>query len=225
VRRIQARYHPPARRIPSGFGELDAALGGGFLAGALHELLAASHATAARTLALRIAANAAGAGRWILYFDAAGDLYPPAAEFMGVSLERLLIVRIHRRADTLWALEQALRCPAVAAAVASVGKLEPIEARRLQLAAETGGGVLLLLAALPERGGAASLGPGTFAATRVRLLPLLIESGRRGVRVEIVKSREGGAARAVDVVLEDGFQDRQRRGAEHTEKTQRRRSS
>lgn len=221
VRGIQARYRPPARRISSGFEALDAALGGGFPAGALHELVAASHATAGRTLALRIAANAAGPGRWILYFDAAGDLYPPAAEFMGLALDRLLIMRIHRRGDTLWALEQTLRCPAVAAAVASVGKLEPLEARRLQLAAETGGGVLLLVSTPADSRAdrAAKLGPATFAATRIRLLPLTVESGGRGVRAEIIKSREGGATRAVDVVLEDGFH------AEGAEKTQRRKSS
>lgn len=230
VQKIQARYHAPPKRVESGFCELDAALGGGFLAGALHELAAASHATASRTLALRIAANAAGQGRWILYFDAAGDLYPPTAEFLGISLERLLVARVHRRADTLWALEQVLRCSAVAAVVASVGRLAPLEARRLQLAAEIGGGVALLVSTLPEsRGGGANLGPATFAATRLVLSPTAVESAgaarRRGVRVEIVKSREGGAARMVDVVLEDGFQDRQRRGAEHAEKTQRRKSS
>jgi protein ImuA len=230
AQKIQARYHAPQKRVESGFDELDAALGGGFPAGALHELIAASNATGARALALRIAANAAGAGRWILYFDAAGDLYPPSAEFMGISLERLLVVRIHRRADTLWALEQALRCSAVAAVVAAVGRLEPLEARRLQLAAEIGGAVVLLVSTLPERGGGVNLGPATFAATRLLLSPIAVEEAskaeRRSVRAEILKSREGGAAaRVVDVLLEDGFQRRQRGDAEDTKKTQRRKYS
>ena len=43
-----------------------------------------------------------------------------------------------------WVIEQVLRCPAVAAVVADAGECTPVGSRRLQLAAEAGGGYGLL---------------------------------------------------------------------------------
>lgn len=101
---------------------------------------------------------------WILYLDSDGDFYPPAAERLGIPLDRLLIVRPQRYVDALWTCEQALRCSAVAVVVATFRRLDAYASRRLQLAAEAGGGLGLLIR--PET----HPGP-TFAATRVRLDP------------------------------------------------------
>ena len=43
-----------------------------------------------------------------------------------------------------WVIDQVLRCPAVAAVVADAGECTPVASRRLQLAAEAGGGYGLL---------------------------------------------------------------------------------
>ena len=45
----------------------------------------------------------------------------------------------------LWGMAESLRCPGVAAVIGAAGALSRIEARRLQLAAETGAGTGLLL--------------------------------------------------------------------------------
>src|SRR5205085_6193640 len=60
-------------------------------------------------------------------------------------LDNLLVVRPREKADELWALDQALRCPAVAAVWGPVGELDDRALRRLQLAAEEGRGLGLLL--------------------------------------------------------------------------------
>jgi hypothetical protein len=53
-------------------------------------------------------------------------------------LERLIVVRPQNARDELWAAVQALRSPAVAALWAKIDRLESRAFRRLQLAAESG---------------------------------------------------------------------------------------
>lgn len=67
------------------------------------------------------------------------NFYPPAAKALGISMRRLIWVRPKGQADLVWAVDQALRCPAVAAVWAEVGSgLDDRDARRFQLAAEMG---------------------------------------------------------------------------------------
>ncbi len=184
IRRLQADRRPPARRCPSGLGELDAALGGGFALASVHELLAPVDGAPVCSVALLAAGRAAGEHRWILYIDTGGDFYPPGAAQLGVPLERLLVVRAARRADALWVSEQALRCRAVAAVVLPVRRVDAYVTRRLQLAAESGGGLGLVIQSEPRPGH-------TFAASRLRLDPLIGEAETRRVLVSVLKLREG----------------------------------
>lgn len=72
-----------------------------------------------------------------------------------VDPERLLLVRVRDDIDLLWVLEEALRSGAVGLAVGTLALppgLTPV--RRLQLAAEAGGGRATGLLLTPESGGA-----------------------------------------------------------------------
>src|SRR4030081_1055408 len=64
-------------------------------------------------------------------------------------MERLLILRVAHPRDALWAFEEALKCPALAAVLAGLpeaGDAADFTAtRRLSLAAQAGGGVALML--------------------------------------------------------------------------------
>ena len=60
-------------------------------------------------------------------------------------LSRLVIVRPGGRRDAVWAMEQALRCGSVGAVVGLLDSLSVRAARQLQLAAEAGGGIGLLV--------------------------------------------------------------------------------
>ncbi len=183
VQRVQRRWRPAGTKWPSGLPELDAALGGGFEAGAIHELIAAREGTAAHSLALHVA-GAAAAGKWLVYLDTTLDLYPPALAELGVALGRLLVVRAPRRADALWVCEQSLCCRAIGAVVLPLRNLDAYASRRLQLAAEAGGGLGLLIRR-------EELGGPSFAASRLRLEPVAGPAGVRRLRVTVLKLREG----------------------------------
>ena len=65
----------------------------------------------------------------------------------GIGAGRLLVVSgLHRQADMLWAMEEALRCRAVRGVVAETGGIGLTAGRRLMLAAEGTGVVGLMLA-------------------------------------------------------------------------------
>jgi protein ImuA len=82
-----------------------------------------------------------------------GAPYGPGLEAFGLAPERLLTVAAARRCDLLWAMEEALRCRAVAAVIGEVryGEIDPVAVRRLSLAAGTSGALALLLRAAPPR--------------------------------------------------------------------------
>jgi len=229
VERLRARHYVPIRRWATGLAPLDAATGGGLARGAVHELLTATPAAPLHTLALHLAAGAARAvGRgWVIYVDSAGDrpaaggLYPPALAQMGLPLGRRLVVRVAAAGDVLWACEQVLRSPAVGALVATLNQSDPYVSRRLQLAAEAGGGVGLLLrhvrpageearAASNDGARAAAVGrpvPGglgtTFAASRLWVEPLAGETQARRVRVTVLKLREGAPVAPFELEVPD----------------------
>jgi protein ImuA len=77
----------------------------------------------------------------------AGFLYGPGLDLMGLAMERLIILRVPRARDVLWAMEEALKCRAVGAVVAEFADEEAdlVAMRRLALAAREGGGFGLIL--------------------------------------------------------------------------------
>jgi protein ImuA len=67
--------------------------------------------------------------------------------------ERLLTVAVAHRRDLLWAMEEALRCRAIAAVIGELrhGDIDAVATRRLSLAAAESGTLALLLRAQPAR--------------------------------------------------------------------------
>uniref|UniRef100_UPI001F33B2C3 ImuA family protein n=1 Tax=Falsiroseomonas oryziterrae TaxID=2911368 RepID=UPI001F33B2C3 len=129
---------------------IDAQLPAGGLARAgLHEVLAAEPGAAAGFSAVVLGRAAASPGTSpggaVLWIGPDPDAWPPGLARFGLSPAALVMVRAPRPADGLWAMEEALRCPAVAGALLNLSELDLTAARRLQLAAEAGGALGLLL--------------------------------------------------------------------------------
>lgn len=119
---------------------------GGYESGTIIEYLQSTAGSGATTLALSAAREAlAVTDRFCVVVDWRQQFYPPAAAALGLDLKRIVIVRPATLADRLWAIDQALRSPAIVAVIAEVEQLDDRAARRLQLAAESGGSLGLLV--------------------------------------------------------------------------------
>ncbi|MCS6890864.1 MAG: hypothetical protein NZN45_04550 [Rhodovarius sp.] len=138
------------RRIPLD-PAIDAALaGGGLAAAALHEIEAAEPGAATAFAALLMGrAHAALGGGALFWIGAEADACPQGLARLGLPVEALVMVQAWRRVDALWAAEECSRCAATAATLLCTTdpgwRPDLTASRRLQLAAETGGGLLLLL--------------------------------------------------------------------------------
>jgi hypothetical protein len=119
----------------------------GIQPGSIIEWLSPGPGSGAGSLAFLIAAHQMRAERTLIVIDPQHRFYPPAAANLGIDLERTIVVRPSDTKDTLWALEQTLRCAGVAVAVCYLDHLDDRIFRRLQLAAEAGGGIGLFLRA------------------------------------------------------------------------------
>lgn len=149
-------------RSPLAFGppEIDAALGGGLPLGCLHEVVSAEAEDAAATgFCAALLGRLAAAGGPVLWI---GDgPYAPGCLAFGLDPGRVILVEAHRAADRLWAMEEGLRCAALAAVLCEpAGRVGLTASRRLQLAAEAGGVTGFLLHGRP------SPGAGTAASGR-----------------------------------------------------------
>lgn len=100
-----------------------------------------------------------------------GRLHGPGLAQCGVDPARVLFVTAKRARDVQWAMEEALGSGAVAAAVAETPAIGMTETRRLQLAAQKGEAMGLIL-----RGPVGDRAPGA-ALTRWRAEPLAMAAG------------------------------------------------
>ncbi|HEV7733905.1 MAG TPA: hypothetical protein VGR62_17175 [Candidatus Binatia bacterium] len=194
--------HP---RLPTGLGPLDAVLDGGLPRGRITEVTGTR--SAGRTgLACRIAATATAAGETIAWVDPTDALEPETVATAGVALARTLWVRPRDRADALRAAELLLGAGGFGLVVLDVADASARPPggtpwTRIARAAERTRATLLVLGPAPQAGPAAALGLAldtpracwSGGPGRVVLLDGITS------RVTVVRSRLGGAGRAVTV--------------------------
>jgi protein ImuA len=187
---------------------IDAVLGGGLTCSALHELAPAApaHLAAASGFAMALAALSGrerGETLWIAADFAAceaGGPYGPGLDLFGLASARLVVLRVPRATDVLWAMEEALRCGALASVVAELtgegADADLTATRRLALAAREGKGSclgLLLRQGFPSMPSA--------AATRWRIAAAPSQPdrfggiGRAAFDLDLVKNRRGPTGR------------------------------
>jgi cell division inhibitor SulA/protein ImuA len=134
------------------------------------------------SLLVPVLSRLARAGRYIAWIAPPYLPYAPALAQRGLPLERMLLIHTRSLQESLWAAEQALRCPAVGAVLGWPAYIIDKNVRRLQLAAEAGGSLGILYRP-PEAARESSP-----AALRLRL-----HAAPDGLAVEIQKSRGGRA--------------------------------
>jgi protein ImuA len=183
--------------VGTGAAEIDAALPWGGLPRGLHEIAAPAGDPAKAAFAASLAARRSGdGGRPILWCRPgwvarqAGDPYGPGIAALGLSPDTLILVEAAKPADLLWAMEEGAKTRGLAAVVAEGVTPDLIASRRLQLAAETGDGLVLLLPFGRQKV------PST-ASTRwfLRSLPSQPEAGGPGLPrwgIELWRCRGGG---------------------------------
>jgi protein ImuA len=178
--------------------------GGGLARAAVHEVLheagSAMPLFFAMVLARAASGNAEGSTlasasaeggashRPVVWCDPEGFIYSPALAAAGIYLDQVYFLRPKNPRDLIWAMSESLRCPGVGVAIAAPAKLSRIEARRLQLAAETGGTAGVLLRTFPRR---EQLPPYYAAATRWLVRPAAGEANVQRWKIRLVHCHGG----------------------------------
>ncbi len=205
LRRFDA--HRPLRDtwpISSGCEALDQLLPAarGFPRGSLIECLGIGlHAGGAGMFAMIMARQAALEGGAIVVFDHQHQFYPPAAAVLGIDLETVIVVQAHSRRDRIWALDQALRCPAVAATWTLQEQLDEHDFRRLQLAVQEGGGLGFLVRSQQVHH-QPSWSDLRFTIDAQAVAARQLRTGRR-LRIELTHCRQGRSGGSLDVEIDE----------------------
>lgn len=138
--------------LPFGIEAVDTRLAGGGLAvAAMHDVAAASPALSDDASATLFLAGLAGRKAatdprgQVLWALARRDLFAPGLAQAGLPPDRLLYAECRDDAEVLAVLEEGLRHGGLAAVIGEVGRCAMAAGRRLQLAAEEGGTMALLL--------------------------------------------------------------------------------
>ncbi len=185
-------------RIPLGTFGLDALFSEqGLSAGSLVELLPRIAGAGAWTFALTLARYACGERKTLLIADHARCFYPPAALKFGLDPNRTVIVRPRNANDALLALAQSLRCAAIGTAIGEFERLADRDSRRLQLAAEAGGTIGVLLRPW------STLNIPSFAPVRLLIDSLPSARGWRRMRLEVLRCRGGREGKTIHVEIDD----------------------
>src|SRR6202008_4840971 len=121
-----------AGAAPTGFDAIDRVLPeGGLARGALHEIVSETGDRAAASgVAIRLLTGLAAQGP-VLWCLADPDLYGPALQRAGLAPDRLILARTRRDADLLWAMEEGLKTPGLAAVLGEPHGLDLTASRRL----------------------------------------------------------------------------------------------
>jgi protein ImuA len=198
LRGIEGGAYRRRPALPFGVGAIDGVLAStGLRLDALHEVAGASPSMgddAAATLFLAgIAARAWGPVLWVVRRH---DLFAPGLAQAGLSAARVIYAEARDDADLLGIMEEGLRHKGLGAVIGEAKRAGLAATRRLQLAAEGGRTIALLM----KRHGKAQddpLGAPSAAVTRWRVAtapstPLPVAGiGRPRWRVELIRQKGG----------------------------------
>lgn len=138
----------------------------------------------------------------VLWCLAEGDLYGPGLAALGLDPGRLILAQAQHPREVLWAMEEGLRSPVLAAVVGELEALSLPASRRLLLAAEVSGVTAFALRRWRngEQAAAQRLAPNAAQTRwRIKALPGDVAAGEPGIgrirwQVELWRCRGGVSA-------------------------------
>jgi protein ImuA len=202
IKRLEAGSAHERSALPFGIPRIDEVLpGGGLAQGALHEVAGggegAIHGAAASLFAAGIAARTQGKVLWCV---TRRDLFAPALAQAGLSPDRVIYVEAGDEKEVLACFEEGLQHVGLGAAIAEIARLSMTASRRLQLAAESSGGIGIAIRRWRRQTEAADFGQPTASVTRWRVsalpsAPLPVPGvGRARWLLELIRCRAGDSA-------------------------------
>jgi protein ImuA len=109
-----------------------------FPLGAIHEFLADRAEGSASTSGFisGLLASLMGSTGMTLWISSSRTLFPPALKNFGLEPDRFIFIDLQKEKDVIWAMDEALKCGALAAVVGEMREISFTASRRLQLAVE-----------------------------------------------------------------------------------------
>jgi hypothetical protein len=202
---------------PTGLATLDRLLPGGGIPGAsVIEWISELPGQSAASLALRSAAPLLQRPGCLAVIDEHREFHPAAITTHGIPLSRLLLVRIpaevssssplrlpksaaglSEHSQALWALEQTARCRGVKVILTWLNRCTSAVVRRLQLAVEASGCVLMLMRP------AQALQQPSFADLRLHVTSSIADNRFRRIRIQLLRARHSLQSVGTAELLQD----------------------
>lgn len=199
---LEGRPGRVAKTLPFAIPSIDARLpGGGLAIGALHEVAGGGNgAVDGAAAALFTAGIAARTTGQVLWCVSQRDLFAPALAQSGLAPDRVIYVEVGDEKAAFACAEEGLRHGTLGAVVVEASRLTMAASRRLQLAAEAGCCLAIVLRRWRRQREAADFGQPTASMTRwrVSVLPSVALPvpgiGRHRWLVELMRTRAGESA-------------------------------
>lgn len=138
ILRLQG-FKPCTRTVEMGLGPARNAFPNhSFPLGAVHEFITAAPHEVAPTCGFisGLLSTILGDNGVAIWVSTSRTLFPPSLKTFGLDPDRIIFLDLAKEKDVLWAMEEALKCPAVAAVVGEMDNISFTASRRLQLAVE-----------------------------------------------------------------------------------------
>ncbi|AYB33762.1 ImuA family protein [Chryseolinea soli] len=139
ILRLQGFKPVNSPAVDMGLGPIkDAFPNATFPLGAVHEFLSSTTEDASATggFMAGLVSSLIGKTGAALWISCARTLFPPALKSFGIQPDRFIFVDLKNEKDVLWAMDEALKCGALAAVVGEMQEISFTASRRLQLAVE-----------------------------------------------------------------------------------------
>jgi len=109
-----------------------------FPLGAVHEFLSEQieNASSPSPFIAGLLSSLIGNTGVVLWVSSSRTLFPPALKNFGIEPDRFIFLDLKKEKDVVWAMEEALKCSALAAVVGEMREIDFTASRRLQLAVE-----------------------------------------------------------------------------------------